>query len=496
MRRSPTCSAALGFADTSRYHRPFSPRTERTKTSPSTATTQMIVRCAGASSSRRVSIQTSLVSSRSRKVSGSNEPFTSRSFRGEASGRSSSGSLLRYQLRTEYLVVELAVAQELLVCTHRCDLAVVEDQYEVRIAHGAYPLGDDEHGAAAVAHEPIERRLDGRLCLCVHRRGAVVQDQEPGIYEQRPRYGYALALAAGEADAPLADDGVIALRQRQDKVVCLGRAGGGFDLIACRVGPAVGDVVAHGAGEEQRGLHDHPDLAPQARERHVANVVAVEEHASLTHVVEARDEVDEGGFARAGRAQDGHRLSRIGAEADAAQDLTLVARVAEVDAGELDPARDGGEGHRIRSILHLQRRVEDLEDAQRGCAGAGDARGQEAYGKDWEQQKTQICVEGDQLADREPVPHHLQPAEEHDQERADVRQEEDEREVVREGADGLEVLIEKLVVDRAVADALVALAGEGPDHTHPRQVLLQHRVQTPESLLHPAEERPDPADEA
>ena len=39
-------------------------------------TTQIVVRCAGASSSRLVSIRTSLAPSISRKVSESNEPFT------------------------------------------------------------------------------------------------------------------------------------------------------------------------------------------------------------------------------------------------------------------------------------------------------------------------------------------------------------------------------------------------------------------------------------
>jgi hypothetical protein len=89
MRSPPTCSAAAGFDDTSLYQRPSPPRTERTKTAPSTVTTQIVVRCAGASSSRRVSIRTSLASSISRNVSGANEPFTAVSFPGDA-------PLLRY----------------------------------------------------------------------------------------------------------------------------------------------------------------------------------------------------------------------------------------------------------------------------------------------------------------------------------------------------------------------------------------------------------------
>src|SRR3712207_2662314 len=137
----------------------------------------MIVRCTGASSSRRVSIRASLVSSRTCKDSASNEPFTSGSFLGEVPWGSSSSGPLHHQLRAEDLVVELAVAQELFVGAHRGDLAVIEDQDQVRVANRAYPLGDDEGGPAGVAHHPVECLLNGSLGLGVHSRGAVVEDQ-------------------------------------------------------------------------------------------------------------------------------------------------------------------------------------------------------------------------------------------------------------------------------------------------------------------------------
>ncbi len=150
----------------------------------------------------------------------------------------------------------------------------------------------------------------------------------------------------------------------------------------------------------------------------------------------------------------------------------------------------------VGGVLYLQRRIEHLEDAPSGGAGPGDAGGQEAYGEDREEKETQVGVEGDQFADGEAAPDDLQPAEEDYRERTEVGEQEDEREVVRERADGREVLGQKLVVHRAVAGILVVLAGEGPDHAHPRQVLLQNRVQPPERLLHATEEGPDPANEA
>jgi hypothetical protein len=44
--------------------------------------------------------------------------------------------------------------------------------------------------------------------------------------------------------------------------------------------------------------------------------VAVELHAAVGHVVEAGDEVDERGLARAGRAEDRDGLARLYTEAD------------------------------------------------------------------------------------------------------------------------------------------------------------------------------------
>ena len=154
--------------------------------------------------------------------------------------------------------------------------ALVEDQDQVGVAHRGDPLGDDEDRAVLLAHEPVERLLDRRLRLGVHGRGAVVEDQEPRVDEERPGYGDALPLAAGEPDAPLADDGVVAVGRAPDELVRLGGLGRRHDLLVGRVGSAEGDVVAHGAREEARLLQHYPDLGPAASERHVAHVVAVE----------------------------------------------------------------------------------------------------------------------------------------------------------------------------------------------------------------------------
>ena len=52
----------------------------------------------------------------------------------------------------------------------------------------------------------------------VDRRRGVVEQQDPGVGEQRPGQGDLLALAAGQGQPPLADHGVVALGQGLDEV--------------------------------------------------------------------------------------------------------------------------------------------------------------------------------------------------------------------------------------------------------------------------------------
>ena len=71
------------------------------------------------------------------------------------------------------------------------------------------------------AHEPVERLLDQRLALRVHRRQRLVQHQDRRVAQQRAGDGDALALAAREPHAALADHRLVALRQARDELVAL-----------------------------------------------------------------------------------------------------------------------------------------------------------------------------------------------------------------------------------------------------------------------------------
>ena len=95
-------------------------------------------------------------------------------------------------------------------------------------------MRQDQRGAAR--HQPVERLLDHRLVLGIDRGQRLVEDQDRRVAQQRAGDRQALALAAGQPGAALADHGLVAVRQRLDEVVRVGGARGGLELGLGRVG--------------------------------------------------------------------------------------------------------------------------------------------------------------------------------------------------------------------------------------------------------------------
>ena len=134
------------------------------------------------------------------------------------------------------------------------DLAVVNDEDEVCIAHGRETVRDDYRGAA------MDYRVDGRLYLLlryrVDRGCRLVENEDARIREDRAGEGQKLLFAGGEHVAALADVGLKPVFElihnalRRDK---LQRAA---DILVSRVRVAVEQIFAHGAGKEMRRLED------------------------------------------------------------------------------------------------------------------------------------------------------------------------------------------------------------------------------------------------
>ena len=161
--------------------------------------------------------------------------------------------------------------------------------------------------------EALERGLHRTLGLRVERGRRLVENEDRGVAQDRPRDRDPLLLPAREPVAALADDGLVAVRQRRDQIVDLSRAGGVLDLLVRRVRSGEAEVLAHGRVEEIGLLRDDADGLGERVEGQLAHVDSVDRHRSAGRVVEARDEVGAGRLARARLAHErrlgprGHR---------------------------------------------------------------------------------------------------------------------------------------------------------------------------------------------
>ena len=129
-----------------------------------------------------------------------------------------------------------------------------------------------ERGAQALDEPPLGERVDGRE--------RVVEHDDAGVRDQRPRERDALALAARQVDAALADQRVVAVGQLVREGVDAGGLARREHLVPVGVLAAGGEVLAQRHREEHRPLRDERDGRAELRDRHVARVDAADEHAA------------------------------------------------------------------------------------------------------------------------------------------------------------------------------------------------------------------------
>ena len=129
-------------------------------------------------------------------------------------------------------------------------------------------------------HQPVERVLHQPLAFGVERRGRFVEQQQGRIAQQRAGDRDALALAARQARAAFAHEGVEPVGQRAQEILGIGVARRLPQLVLARVPIAVAQIVARARGEHHRFLRHHRDALADVGGIGVAKVDAVEQHAA------------------------------------------------------------------------------------------------------------------------------------------------------------------------------------------------------------------------
>jgi len=126
-------------------------------------------------------------------------------------------------------------------------------------------MRDDQ--ARPSLHDHVECGLDRGFVVGVERTGRFVEDQDARVLEEHSSDRETLALAAGELVAAFADDGLVAVRQRRDEVVNVGRGRDLGELFVGCVRLGVSQIRRDGVVEEVRLLRDDPDVASQRFQR-------------------------------------------------------------------------------------------------------------------------------------------------------------------------------------------------------------------------------------
>ncbi len=172
-------------------------------------------------------------------------------------------------------------------------------------------------------------------------------------------------------------------------------------------GPAVGDVGGDRVGEQEALPERRADLAAERAQRHVADVVPVDQDLTSVRVEQPLDQADHGRLPAAAGADESDPLAGGHAEVEPAQHLLVV--VPEVDVTQLDVAPQLGELDGVRWVRDRGLEVEHLEDPLHAGAGLLADR----------QDARELAGRGDELGDvrrerqegaQRDVPLHHQPA--------------------------------------------------------------------------------------
>src|SRR6056297_3233910 len=127
--------------------------------------------------------------------------------------------IARDRLRKIGRTVELVSLHQLFVRIDIGDSAFVQNDDPVGERERCDSLCDDDRGSSN--HQLAQLVLDLSFGRRVETRGAIVEDQQAWILENRPRDRDALLLAAGESDSVLANDRLVAVGKLRDEVIDL-----------------------------------------------------------------------------------------------------------------------------------------------------------------------------------------------------------------------------------------------------------------------------------
>ena len=293
-------------------------------------------------------------------------------------------------------------------------------------------MGDDDGGSALC--QLVKGSLDACFRHCIQRRGRLIQNEHRRVLQEDAGDGDALLLPARKEDAPLPGIGCKTFRHSHDILVDLRLFRRLDDFLVCGARSAVPYVLSDCIREQEHILLHDADVLSEGVPVDLADIHAADPNRSGVDIVKPRNQLAKGGFASAGRSDDGDSLPFSNMQADAPDDFHLAAAVS---APVISPViAFVGEPHLIdvdvvacdrfacagRHVL-FRLQAHDLDEPAQARPAVHEGLHEAGQLADRRDECRDIQIEGDQIRIVHLVPHDDPAADGQDDHRHDAHEE-------------------------------------------------------------------------
>ena len=181
-------------------------------------------------------------------------------------------------------------------------------------------------------HQLFKGFLNQEFILRVAERRCLIQHDDRRVFDNGPRNGNSLALAAREMDAFGADHRVIPVGQFGDKLVALSRFRRRNHLFLTGRRVAHTDIIQNALLEQENILEHKADMVHQVILRHIAHIYAADGNAAGRYIPKPGNQIGNRTLATAGRPNNGRDLTLLCNKRNILQRLFVcISRVGKAD---------------------------------------------------------------------------------------------------------------------------------------------------------------------
>ena len=373
----------------------------------------------------------------------------------------------------------------MIVSSHTHGAPLVQHDDEIGGLDGGGSLGYDEY--RRISRQLAEGLTESCIGGEVQRRGGVVQNEDLGVAHQCAGDGEALLLTAREVSSLLLHGGIQTAVLLTDEIRGLGGLQRVPEGIVRDVLHSEAEVGAHRALEQLGLLGDNADAGAEGGGVVAFHGEAEDGYGALGGLVEAGDEVDQGGLTRSRTADDTHGHASLGGEADPLQRGLAAALVGH---GHVIKDHGGGVSGGGRSAVggrgdgHTRRHSQHRADAVAAGHGLGDGEDGGGQLDQLHQDLTHVVHQRHHLALGDDTVVHRERAASDEEDHCQI--DDDVGHGVHDGGEQTRLILQArlgAVGLREDLDLLVLLT-EGADGTDTRQILSCNGGHAVQSVLY------------